>query len=50
MKKNQQTSDKRTLKLNRETLRVLPREQMEQPNGGSTIHSSTCTITGIFCR
>ncbi len=50
MKKNQQqTSTARTLKLNRETLRALTREQMGQANGGSTLHSSTCPLSLWFC-
>jgi hypothetical protein len=49
MKKNQQTSGERTLKLNRETLRAVAPEQMKQANGGSTIHTSTCDITWWFC-
>lgn len=49
MKKNQQTSGERTLKLNRETLRALTREQMEQANGGTTLHTSTCHISLLFC-
>ena len=49
MKKNQQTSGERTLKLSRETLRALAREQMEQANGGTTVHTSTCPLTWIFC-
>lgn len=49
MKKNQPTSDKPPLKLNRDTLRTLSREQMEQANGGTTLHTSTCKITWIFC-
>ncbi len=49
MKKNQQTSGERTLKLNRETLRALTREQMEQANGGTTVHTSTCPLSLVFC-
>ena len=49
MKKNHQTPGKGTMKLNRETLRALTREQMEQPNGGSTLHTSTCHISLMFC-
>lgn len=49
MKKNQLISGERTLKLNRETLRALTRQQMEEANGGTTLHTSTCHITFSFC-
>ncbi len=49
MKKNQRTPGTRTLKLNRETLRALTREQMEQADGGTTYPTFGCptwTCTG----
>ncbi|HWN71406.1 MAG TPA: class I lanthipeptide [Haliangium sp.] len=44
MKKNQRTPGKSILKLNRETLRALTRAQMEQVDGGTTLHTHVCTI------
>jgi hypothetical protein len=47
MNKNQRIPGKSTLKLNRETLRALTREQMEHANGGSvTIPTLTCSAAG----
>jgi hypothetical protein len=49
MNKKQQTSGERTLKLNHETLRALTREQLEQANGGTTLHTSVCPVSLSLC-
>lgn len=43
MKKNQPTPGKSILKLNRETLRALTREQMERVDGGTLPATYMCT-------